>query len=196
MKTWIENKKGFTLIEMLVVILIIVILITIAVPAVSGYRKQAQETADLGAAKVAFTALEAATIKQPAHSLDQDSNGMLGGAATVDYSSDPPQLKIDKTSYGDDPFSQDVVSHLGANFKGQFRFAFDKNYGSIKWVVYLREGASGREAVMVYNPSEDYSGYIQDLIDDGIISSTHATFFDIPHNYGLIGDQEYKPYTP
>ncbi len=194
MKKVLKNKNGFTLIEMLVVILIIVILITIAVPAVAGYRAQAQETADLGAARVAYTALEAATIKQTAASLDQDGNGMLGGAASVDYSTDPPQLQIHNTKYGDDEFSKHVVTHLGANFKGEFRFAFDKEFGSIYWIAYLREGASGREAVMVYNPNENYNGYIQDLIDDGIISSDHAKFFDIPHDYGAIGAEEYKPY--
>lgn len=42
----LKNKKGFTLIEMLVVVAIIAILVAISIPAVSGALEKAREAAD------------------------------------------------------------------------------------------------------------------------------------------------------
>lgn len=51
------NKKGFTLMEMLIVVAIIVILVSISIPAFSGSldsAKQATDAANLRAAKAAY----------------------------------------------------------------------------------------------------------------------------------------------
>lgn len=55
-----KNKKGFTLVELIVVLVIIAILAAVLVPTVSGYIKRANKTADQSAAKTAYTAYSAA----------------------------------------------------------------------------------------------------------------------------------------
>ena len=55
-----KNKKGFTLVELIVVLVIIAILAAVLVPTVSGYIKRANKTADQTAAKTAYTAYSSA----------------------------------------------------------------------------------------------------------------------------------------
>jgi type IV pilus assembly protein PilA len=60
MLTWINkrlsNERGFTLIELMVVVLIIAILIAIAIPTFLGARKRAQDRAAQSGVRNAFTA--------------------------------------------------------------------------------------------------------------------------------------------
>ena len=58
MKKLLKNKKGFTLMEMLIVVAIIVILVAISIPTFSGSLNEAKESADaanLRAAKAQAT---------------------------------------------------------------------------------------------------------------------------------------------
>lgn len=68
MKNLKKNKKGFTLIEMIVVIVIIAILAAIAVPAVMKYIDEARETKLITHASSAKTSLEAELAKAQAKS--------------------------------------------------------------------------------------------------------------------------------
>lgn len=60
------NKKGFTLIELIVVIAILGILAAIAIPAYSKYKENAQKEADLATAKVIYDAVLVAAATTPA----------------------------------------------------------------------------------------------------------------------------------
>ncbi len=172
----LKNKKGFTLIEMLVVILIIVILITIAVPAVAGYRRDAQETADSGAAKTVFTALEAAATKI--------SPGTMTGAVTTtaNNSTSKTYLDIDvleadaANATNPDEYAEAVLAFLGANFKGEFRFGFNNSTGSINWVAFRREGATGTDSTMLYHALDGYTGYLSDNGTANTLPAAIATF--------------------
>ena len=55
----IESEKGFTLIEMLIVIIILGILIAIAVPAYLGFRERANDAAAKSNVRAAVPAVEA-----------------------------------------------------------------------------------------------------------------------------------------
>lgn len=57
-----RNKKGFTLIEMIVVIVIIAILVALAVPKVLSYVEDARDSKFLAEARKVFTEVELTTI--------------------------------------------------------------------------------------------------------------------------------------
>ncbi len=156
----LRQKKGFTLIEMLVVILIIVILITIAVPAVAGYRAEAQETADMAAVKTVFNALEsAATFVHPSVLTGGVREGTLNDYTRKNYNFQDPT---------DDEFGQRIMEYVGNGFEGYFRFGYYAPTGSIRWISYWSDddiGSGDREGVMVYDVEHGLLGYLDDLAD-------------------------------
>ncbi len=177
--TKIRYKGGFTLIEMLIVILIIVVLIAIAVPAISGYRRDSEATADLGAAKTVYTALEA-TITQVKPTLGSDGTfpafltaGTTGvSIPTVDFNGDGVNdyylhttLRPGVHSTGE--FLSTFNSLVGSvEFTGWYRFGYDPVSSSILWVTYHKGDTSSGSAapgkVMLYDPINNVSGYLDD----------------------------------
>lgn len=62
--TWIKgNKKGFTLVEIIVVLVILAILAAIAVPSVLGYVEQAKESEQLYKVRDALIASQTTLIR-------------------------------------------------------------------------------------------------------------------------------------
>ncbi len=154
----LKNKKGFTLIEMLVVILIIVILIAIAIPAVAGYRADANETADKGAAETIFNALEAATTKYPpSEAANRSGDLVVNGDVIISNT-----LEI---ASGDmaEPYLEAVQEFLGTNVQGTFRCSITVATGSVNWVTYVREGAEKNIAnTMLYHAEHGVTGYMDE----------------------------------
>lgn len=61
-----KNKKGFTLIEIIVVLVIMGILLAIAVPSVLGYVNKAKESRFLSDARAAYLAAQSITVTEKA----------------------------------------------------------------------------------------------------------------------------------
>lgn len=80
------NKKGFTLIELIVVIAILGILAAIAIPAYSSYKTNAQIAANEAAAKIVY---DAAMISEATN----DDNG-AGWANLVDPTNRPAAADV------------------------------------------------------------------------------------------------------
>ncbi len=167
----LKNKKGFTLIEMLIVILIVVILIAIAVPAVNSYRENATETADEGAAKTLYTAAEAVLTEieyisatevfmSPYTDPDDATRNLLATNQVMDPAG----------GYGT-PLMGGILSAIGGTeFPGKFKFGYDIDDNSIIWVSYHDNDNSlngGRTAhthrVYVYDVENGISGYADEL---------------------------------
>lgn len=68
------NKKGFTLMEMLIVIAIIAVLVTILVPAIGSSLRKAREAADVANLRAAYAQYQLAWVegKRPSISLSGD----------------------------------------------------------------------------------------------------------------------------
>ncbi len=152
-----KNKKGFTLIEMLIVILIIVILLAIAVPAVAGYRKDALRTQDEGAIETIRTAIESAVIR----SLPEDTvsgSEVAHSSGNLDYD-EIVRLSTDTSLTAETrEFYEALASYLGPNFQGGFRFKYDiyawggtVHNQHLDYVAYWRsDSQTSDESIMVY----------------------------------------------
>ena len=62
-KRKLNNKKGFTLVEVIVVLVILAILIAIAVPALTGYIDKAAEKSAIADTKTIVTALQTISVE-------------------------------------------------------------------------------------------------------------------------------------
>ncbi len=79
LKNRLNENKGFSLVELIVVIAIMVILIALLVPNVVGYISKAQDSANLSAAKSIYNAANTAVIDYKAQHGGYPSAQELGG---------------------------------------------------------------------------------------------------------------------
>ena len=81
----LKNKKGFTLVEMIVVLAIIGILIALIAPNMARIIKDGQETSDAAKAKTALTAAQAYATRQisSGHGVDNTAGSGAGGTGNV-----------------------------------------------------------------------------------------------------------------
>lgn len=95
MKKLVKNKKGFTLIEIIVVLIIMGILLAIAVPSVMNYVGKAEDQRDLSTARVGFMGAQTVLLQEhadstlPSNTPQGDVDNILAG-------------KIDKDSVSED----------------------------------------------------------------------------------------------
>ena len=85
MKKQMQNQKGFTLIELMIVVAIIGILAAVALPAYSDYTKRAKMSEVMGFAASAKTAVSECLLDQGADTLcDTNTEAGLAAAADID----------------------------------------------------------------------------------------------------------------
>ncbi len=196
----LKNKKGFTLIEMLIVILIIVILLAIAIPSVVAYREKSQETADLGAAKTVYTALEAALVDfgelpgldAPPHVADSWYQTVTG-TNIIYYHNIGNGTRV--ISSGVTPngykYAGIVNAQLGSEFYGCYKFGYDTTTSSIAWVSYHHDDntinttryTAADSDVMVYDVANGISGYADELGSYTLANGTTIDYDEFPYTH-------------
>ena len=108
-----RNKKGFTLIEMLIVVAIIAILIAISIPLVGSALEKARDNTDLANERAAKA--EAAIVFLGV------ADGNLPSTGTFYYDADEGSLKTDKDGikgYGQCTQAHEDSTKYGADAKG------------------------------------------------------------------------------
>lgn len=72
-----KNKKGFTLVEIIVVLLIIGILLAITIPSIMGYVSQAKDAQYEAEARSGYVAAQTIVAKEVAKGINEDSDPKL-----------------------------------------------------------------------------------------------------------------------
>lgn len=84
-----QSKKGFTLIEMIVVIVIVAILVALAVPSVLGYVRDAKDTQFMSTARLVYQKVNEYALEEIANNgifeNDKSSTGKILNVKLSDY---------------------------------------------------------------------------------------------------------------
>lgn len=138
--SWIRNQlkkdEGFTLIELMVVVLIIAILIAIAIPTFLGARERAQDRAAQSDLRNALTAAKV-------HYTDTEDFGTVGGGGDVtiaELEAIEPSLQFVAIAAADQDNVGYLVESVAAGDRQQITFA--KQSASGTWFC-INETATG-----------------------------------------------------
>lgn len=129
MKNIIKRKnKGFTIVELIVVMAIIAILILIAVPTFTRYIEDAQETSEMGTEKTIYEATVAAVTRDFLKPTDEKSMVTPGAYAFRVETNGNLEAEIEEGVNGMTP--------LTADLEGVIVYGYDENFYTPEKIVF------------------------------------------------------------
>lgn len=102
----LRNKKGFTLMEMLIVVAIIAVLVAIAIPTFSGALTKSKEATDVANIRAAYADWQIAILSDGL--AVPTAKGAEGSTADTDFTS-----KLATLNYFDDKFEYTYANGVG-----------------------------------------------------------------------------------
>lgn len=188
----LKNKKGFTLVEMIVVLAIIGILIALVAPNMARIIKDGQETSDAAKAKTALTAAQAYATRQVSAGRSATPGAGVGvgtGAATafmieLNDTKMRAAYTVSTTTGGtttstpstDEFMSQSGDAYLNTNVvNGDDKlYAYISNEGAVMGMVYVN--GTRVKAVAGFAPTGVTSGNFDTAtLKDKTLSTTDGT---------------------
>lgn len=118
-----STKRGFTLVEIIVVMVILGVLATVVVPSMLGYIDKAKRQSGVAQARAVYVAAQSAVSEYSATSRMQER---LDGVISSGGSQEP-----DKT------INRIMEELLGKGFQGEYRFRLEEN--QVSAVEYITE---------------------------------------------------------
>lgn len=95
----LTNKKGFTLMEMLIVVAIIAVLVAIAIPTFSGALTKSKEAADVANIRALYAEWQIKLLNGDAEEVPADESAFIG-TTKFNYNADPDKLDYTKNAAG------------------------------------------------------------------------------------------------
>ena len=145
-----SNKKGFTLVELVVGIAIIGILAAILVPTMMNYVKKAKLKSANSNAKLVFT-----TISGQLSDLVVDGN-VLGSNGSMSVASVNVSDLSNGGSTAEDILKNSVFEALKDNGKKAGKVAFTIESNEVKWTQWASNGSTGDLIGQYPDPDSDY----------------------------------------
>ena len=129
-----NNKKGFTLVELVIVVAVMAILVAVAIPTIASITGKAQESVDNTNARSIESVIKLAEA-------DASNNGKTAlGANDIDKAIEDAKLGIESGSFVYDSSNGTVVKGTSAA-AGQFKITFDIKAADAKDVVKVEAGS-------------------------------------------------------
>lgn len=114
-----KNKKGFTLVELVVVIAILAVLVTLIVPKIMGNVADAQKNTEIGNARTIASEITVYNAKQPSSSTwivdGADADTTISSDEYDDYLTLPSGVKWPTGTYAD--ITVDAAGNASVNIK-------------------------------------------------------------------------------
>lgn len=120
------NKKGFTLIEIIVVVVILAVLMAVSVPAVLSYINEADDAKYIAQASGAFTSMQAELVERVSTGNMLDHDDVLAAEAAVWdlLENTKPQVREILPYVGTTPFNEVIGSGATVNDITSYKITF------------------------------------------------------------------------
>lgn len=140
-----DNKKGFTLVELIVVLVILAILAALLIPALTGYIDKAKEKQIVA---------ETRQVVMAAQTLVDEQYAALSGSTTVSFNKgDVPATRAEATVYADE------IADLAEVDKANFNSADDNIKITDGVVTLVKYTSGGKNCTYTYDTTKNEGKY-------------------------------------